>query len=158
MERVLWASAALMGVFTLVDADLPVTCEWCRVVIQGCADDNFSFRDTVGWEMLKREYSACLYVRLNNFDNDKNCQDLDTLDKAVDCKAEAYANARADQKQKESEEGVRNFKACVSSTFRKYKRATIETRSEYRLDGLERRTQVKSGGKPNITIEYTHYI
>ncbi|CAN8004501.1 unnamed protein product, partial [Ixodes hexagonus] len=38
-------------------------CLIVATVVNGCADDSFVFPDITGWDLLKRHFQACLYIR-----------------------------------------------------------------------------------------------
>ncbi|KAM7287423.1 hypothetical protein ISCGN_031114 [Ixodes scapularis] len=121
-----WVTSALLLAICAVVADdnLSLSCTWLSTVVDGCADDSFVFSDYTGWDLLKRHYQACLYIRENAVPP-YTCQEDARLQRVLSCKAEAYNNARESLSQPQHEEGVHNFQICVTDTLSKYKREPI---------------------------------
>ncbi|XP_075527217.1 uncharacterized protein LOC142559520 [Dermacentor variabilis] len=172
----LWTSALVALVASIAavsahaqDGDIPPSCSWLNAVVEGCSDDSFEFKDISGWDLLKREYFACLYSRIIQADSRTTCQDDALLSQVEDCRVDAYLKLKPDVKLKSPpfDNSAQLFKNCMDNTLGKFREAGMSALRGYRMGPDSGQPQPPLplppplspyNGKPNITIEYTHYV
>ncbi|XP_077548735.1 uncharacterized protein LOC144162119 [Haemaphysalis longicornis] len=141
----------------------PPSCIWLNTVVEGCSDDSFTFKDVAGWDLLKRDYYACLYSRVLQADSRTTCQDDALLSQVEDCRADAYHKIRPDVKLKHPnfDNSVQLFKTCMANTVGKFRESGLSSLRGSRnilQQPLQRAMPLPYISKPNITLEYTHYV
>lgn len=141
----------------------PPSCIWLNTVVEGCSDDSFQFKDVAGWDLLKRDYYACLYSRVLQADSRTTCQDDALQSQVEDCRADAYTKIRPDVKLKHPnfDNSVQLFKTCMANTVGKFRESGMSSLRGFHNELQQPSQQVmlpSLKSKPNITLEYTHYV
>nr|XP_037288207.1 uncharacterized protein LOC119181127 [Rhipicephalus microplus] len=146
------------------DRDVPPSCTWMNAVLEGCSDDSFEFKDIAGWELLKREYFACLYSRIIQADSRTTCQDDALLSQVEDCRVDAYLKLRPEVKLRTPpfDNSIYLFKNCMANTLGKFREAGMTALRGFRVgqeSGPPLAQQLQQlNVKPNITVEYTQVV
>ncbi|KAL1443361.1 hypothetical protein MTO96_007449 [Rhipicephalus appendiculatus] len=150
------------------DGNIPPSCSWLNAVLEGCSDDSFEFKDIAGWDLLKREYFACLYSRIIQADSRTTCQDDALLSQVQDCRVDAYLKLKPEVKLKSPpfDNSVQLFKNCMDNTLGKFREAGLTALRGFRLGPDSgpplppplAQPLAPFNVKPNITVEYTHFV
>ncbi|KAK8768923.1 hypothetical protein V5799_014613 [Amblyomma americanum] len=110
-----------------------------------------------GWDLLKRDYFACLYSRVIQADSRETCQDDALLSQVEDCRVDAYLKLRPDVKLKSPpfDNSVQLFKNCMANTLGKFREAGMSALRGFRVGPDVGPMPFEA--KPNITVEYAHF-